>query len=117
MEDLINQVKVELQGLKLWKEEAMSQLDAKVLSLTCDRVVDSASMNKVHEDLTERFSQLQEQIDSLATTSYVDQVQTNLTELIPTLVQNHPSTDQVTREEITKVRDEIQKVRVLNTGG
>jgi hypothetical protein len=53
-------------------------------------------------------------IDSLATTSYVDQVQTNLTKLIPTVVQNRPLTDQVTREEITKVRDEIQKVRVLN---
>jgi hypothetical protein len=114
MEDLINQVKVELQGLKLWKEEAISQLDAKVLSLTCDRVVDSASMNKVHEDLTERFSQLQIQVDSLATMSYVDQVQTNLTELIPTMVQNRPLTDQVTREEITKVRDAMQKVQISN---
>jgi hypothetical protein len=114
MEDLINRVKVELHGLKLWKEEAISQLDAKVLSLTCNRVVDSASMNKVHEDLTERFSQLHIHVDSLATTSYVDQVQTNLTKLIPAVVQNRPLTDQVTREEITKVRDEMQKVRILN---
>jgi hypothetical protein len=114
MEDLINHVKVELQGLKLWKEEPISQLDAKVLSLTCDRVVDSASMNKVHEDLNEIISQLHRHVDSLATTSYVDQVQTNLTKLIPTMVQNHPLTDQVTREEITKVRDEMQKVRVLH---
>jgi hypothetical protein len=114
MKDLINQVKVELQGLKLWKQEAISQLDTKVLLLTCDRVVDSASMNKVHEDLTERFSQLQIHVDSLATTSYVDQVQANLTKLIPTIVQNRPLTDQVTREEITKVRDDMQKVRVLH---
>jgi FKBP-type peptidyl-prolyl cis-trans isomerase len=53
-------------------------------------------------------------VDSLATTSYVDQVRPNLTEPIPTIVQNRPSTDQVTREEITKVRDEMQKVRVLH---
>jgi DNA polymerase III alpha subunit (gram-positive type) len=89
-------------------------MDAKVLSLTCDRVVDSASMNKVHEDLTERFSQLQMHVDSLATTSYVDQVQTNLAKLIPTMVQNGHLTDQVTREEITKVRDEMHKVRISN---